>query len=484
MKRFKRLYLLVGVLALVCVLTFAVSRHESRKEAIRASGEVVLELSPDSVQTLSWDCEDTGFSFHREDGAWTYDDDAAFPVDQDKIASLLSYFDQMGAAFTIEDAEDLGMYGLDDPLCTIDLTLDDDQAYTITLGDFSTMDSQRYVSIGDGNVYLVQNDPLDAFDVELRDLIDQDDVPYLSQTRSVTFSGEQNYTVTYAEDSPDAWNDEDLFFTTRDGETIPLDTYRVEDYLSAITSLDLTNYVTYTADGEMLAQLGLDDPQLVIEVDYVDEDDDSGQVLTFQLSVSRDPEELAAAQADQDQQDQQTQDQGTGDTSETEEEEEEITAYARVGDSKILYQITGEEYTALMAAAYDDLRHQEVLPVDFEEMTQLDITLDGESYTITAQGDEDDRTYLLGEEEVDLEDVLYAMECLSADSFTDQSPTGKEEIRFTLTSSRESVGTVEVALYRQDGSCCLAQVNGQSVSLIPRDQVVDLTEAINAIVLG
>ena len=148
------------------------------------------------------------------------------------------------------------------------------------------------------------------------------------------------------------------------------------------------------------------------------------------------------------------------------------------------YQITGEEYTALMAAAYDDLRHQEVLPVDFVEMTQLDITLDGESYAIAAQGDEDDRTYLLGEEEVDLDDVLYAMECLTADSFTDQSPTGKEEIRLTLTSSRASVGTVEVALFRQDGSFCLAQVNGQSVSLIPRDQVVDLMEAVNAIVLG
>ena len=484
MKRFKRLYILLGVLAAACVVTFAVSRYETYKEDIRASGETVLSLSPDSVQTLSWDYDGTTLSFHRsEEGTWVYDEDDAFPVDQEKMGNLLSLFEQMGAAFTIEDAEDLGMYGLDDPLCTIELTLEDGQAYTITLGDFSTMDSQRYVSIGDDNVYLVQTDPLESFDVELRDLIDQDDVPYLSQAREIRFSGEESYTVTYQEDSPDARNDEDLFFTDRDGKTVPLDSYRVEDYLSAITSLDLTNYVTYTADEEMLAQLGLDDPQLVIAVDYLDEDDDSGQVQTFQLSISRDPEELAAAQSSQDQS---SQDQAADDGSDSdgEAEEEEITAYARVGASKILYQITGEEYTALMAAGYDDLRHQEVLPVDFEEMTHLDITLDGESYTITAQGSGDDRKYLLGEEEVDLEDVLYAMEDLTADSFTDQSPTGKEELRFTFTSSRESVGSMEVALYRQDGSFCLAQVDGESVSLIPRDQVVDLIEAINAIVLG
>ena len=344
MKRFKRLYLLTGILAAACLLTFAVSQYESRKEAIRESGETILDLSQDSVQTLSWDCGDSQFSFHRgEDDTWIYDGDEAFPVDQEKLSSLLSLFSPLSSSFIIEEPDDLGAYGLNSPECTIDLTLEDDQAYTITLGDFSTMDAQRYVSIGDGNVYLVPTDPLDLFDVELRELIDQDDVPYLSQTREIRFSGEQNYTVTYAEDSSDAQNDEDLFFTTRDGETVPLDTYRVEDYLSAITSLDLTNYVTYTADEDMLSQLGLDDPQLVIEVDYLDEDDDSGQVLTFQLSVSRDPEELAQAQAAQTQED--------SDASEEEAEEEEITAYARVRDSQILYQIAGEGRAALRAAA-------------------------------------------------------------------------------------------------------------------------------------
>lgn len=45
------------------------------------------------------------------------------------------------------------------------------------MGDYSSMDSERYVSIGDGNVYLVQNDPLDQFDAVLSDMIDHDDVP-------------------------------------------------------------------------------------------------------------------------------------------------------------------------------------------------------------------------------------------------------------------------------------------------------------------
>ncbi len=368
------------------------------------------------------------------------------------------------------------MYGLDDPVCTINLTLDEEQTYTITLGDFSTMDSQRYVSIGDGNVYLVQTDPLDYFDLELRDLIDQDDVPYLSQAQEIRFSGAETYTVTYEEDSPNAYCEEDRYYTQQDGEALPLDTDRVEDYLNLISYLDLTNYVTYTADDEMLAQLGLDDPELVISVDYVEEDEQGNEVAsTFQLSVSRDPEERQAAQEAQAEESQ---------ADEDSEEEEEITAYARVGDSQILYQITGEEYTSLMAASYDDLRHLEVLPVDFEKMTSLDISLDGADYTITVQGDEDDPTYLLGEEEVEFDDVLSELSGLSADSFTQEAPTGQEEIRLTVHLDREELPSMEVVLYRYDGSFCLAQVDGQSVSLVPRSDVVDLIEAVNAIVLN
>ena len=480
MKRFKRLYVLMGILLAVCVVTLAVSQYETYKEDIRNSDEIILELSPDSVQSLSWEYDSQTLAFHREEEIWTYNEDAAFPVDQEKIGDLLSLFEQFGVSFIIEDPEDLGMYGLDDPVCTINLTLDDEQTYAITLGDFSTMDSQRYVSIGDGNVYLVQTDPLDYFDVELRDLIDQDDVPYLTDVQEIRFSGTETYTVTYEEDNPNAYCEEDRYYTQKDGDTLPLDTDRVEDYLNLISYLDLTNYVTYTADDEMLSQLGLDDPELVISVDYTQEDEDGNEVAsTFQLSVSRDPEERQAAEEAKAEADQ-------SDDAQTDEdsEEEEITAYVRVGDSQILYQITGDEYTALMAASYDDLRHLEVLPVDFEKMTSLDVTLDGTDYTITVQGDEEDPTYLLGEEEVEFDDVLSALSGLSADSFTQEQPTGQEEIRLTVHLDREELPSMEVVLYRYDGSFCLAQVDGQSVSLVPRSDVVDLIEALNAIVLN
>lgn len=65
---------------------------------------------------------------------------------------------------------DYGQYGLDDPICTIHITAGDTD-YEILLGNYSTMDSQRYVSTGDGNVYLASSDPLSSFNCTIRDLI-------------------------------------------------------------------------------------------------------------------------------------------------------------------------------------------------------------------------------------------------------------------------------------------------------------------------
>ena len=121
MKRAKRLYVLLGVLAVVCIAAFAVVKHEEQQEEIRNSGETVLEIDPETVDSLSWEYEAEDLAFHR-DGTWQYDADAAFPVSEEKIQELLEPFRALEAAFVIEEVTDYSQYGLDDPVCTICLS--------------------------------------------------------------------------------------------------------------------------------------------------------------------------------------------------------------------------------------------------------------------------------------------------------------------------------------------------------------------------
>lgn len=486
MKRAKKLYILLGVLVAVCAITFGVSRYQTRQEEIKNSGEVILEVPTDSVESLSWDVGDRSFSFHKEttegdtdsESIWIYDEDDVFPVDKTKINNLLSCFESLTAAFVIENPEDLGQYGLTDPSCTINFS-DGETSYTVLLGDYSPMDSQRYVSIGDGNVYLVSEDPMEEFDVELSKMLDDDDIPYLEEegtTTSIRFSGEINYEITYEADSDNTYRTDDVYFTEQNGRQVPLDSTRVSDYLHEVSFVFPDEYVTYKATDEDLAACGLDNPQLVIEADYNTEDEDGNTVSnSFTMSISRDPDELAKAQSS---------DAETTSEDEADTETEEITAYMRIGDSKIIYRLSGEDYETLMAAGYNDLRHTEVLPADFADIAQIDISLEGTDYTITSEGDAEERTYFYEDEELDIADLQSAMQTLTADSFTDEQPTEKEEIHLTLHLDLEGEPSAEIGLYRYDGSYCLAVVDGTPMCLVQRSYVVDLIEAVNAIVLS
>ena len=67
MKRSKRLCILLGVLAVACVATFALSRYQAHQEQIETSGEVVLEIPVDSVQALSWEYDGEELADDTED---------------------------------------------------------------------------------------------------------------------------------------------------------------------------------------------------------------------------------------------------------------------------------------------------------------------------------------------------------------------------------------------------------------------------------
>lgn len=486
MKRSKRLYILLGILAVVCAGTYGVLRYEERKEQISNSEEVVLEIASDDVTGLSWEYNSETLSFHKDE-TWSYDEDEAFPVSEDKINELLDMFQEFSVSFIIEEVEDYGQYGLDDPVCTITVETAD-ETYEIQLGDYSTMDSERYVSIGDGNVYLVQEDPLDSFDAVLSDMIENDETPSFgsAEVTQIQFAGSEEYEITYEENSTNTYCAEDVYFAERDGETRPLDTSNVDSYLSTISGLTLTDYVTYNATEEELASYGLDDPDLTVTVQYTpEEDEDIGEneavAQTFVLNISRDPEEAAAAEEEAED----TAESGSAESSDTQSDEtEEITAYVRVGDSQIVYQLTTDQYNSLTAASYNDLRHQEVLTADFDDIQQIDISLEDQEYTITVKEEDDSKTYYYGEEELDISDFQSALEALTADSFTDEAPADKEEIGLTLHLDNENYPEVTVELYRYDGNDCLAVVDGEPVSLVERSYVVDLIEAVNAIVLN
>lgn len=460
MKRSKRLWILLAVCAGVFLAAFAVSRVEERAEKIRTSGETVLAVDPETVTALSWKTGDKSFSFRREEG-WAYGEDENFPVSSDAVLERLEPFADLAAAFIIEEPESLADYGLKEPECTVTLETAE-KTWEIRLGTTSAIDEQRYFSIGDGKVYLAQTDMRELFDAGLPEMIQNDTIPALENVTGIRVSGKEEFTVAYREDGS-SLRQEDVYYAQKDGAQLPLDTDLVESFLNDIRYLTLEEYVTYHASDEELAACGLDDPEITAEVTYSPEE---GQTEVFTLSVSRDP------------------------AAETEEDAEEtVNAYARIGQSGILYKISSSYGTRLTGTGLDTLRHQEVFPGDFADVTRLEFTLDGSGYTLSCltEGGETEtdgdgnRVFRFQEDEADTAGLEAALSGLTAVRFTDEAPSGKEELRLTATFA--SGETAALALYRYDGESCLAVVDGAPLALVSRADAMKLVEAVYAIVL-
>ncbi len=454
MPKKKKIYILLSILAVVCIATVIVSNTEQKKEDIKTNGEVVLEIKPSEVTSLSWTIASNTLSFTKDE-SWLYDDDNAYPLDNTKISDLLGIFKQFSSTYIIENVTDYAQYGLSNPICTINISTSDN-SYTIKLGDVSKMDSQRYVDIGDGNVYLATSDPYDSYNIELSSLILNDEIPSMKEVTSISFSGNQNYTINKSEGTSICEDDE--YFV----DDKSLDNDLVDDYISTIKNLDLYDYVTYNVSDEELEEYGLSNPELTININYTSKDNEENQNLT--LYVSSNVEELEKY----------------NNASDDQKDEDAVTRYIRVNDSKIIYSISSTKYNTLTSNSYDDLRHQEIFPGDFDSVTSIDIVLDGNDYTFIKDGD----NFKYNDEEIELTSFRNAFTSLSVNSFTNDTNSNQKEVSITLNLDNKNYPTYKMDFYRYDGTSCLVYVDDNPYAYVNRSDVVSIIEAINTIVLN
>ena len=462
MKKNKKLYILLSILAGMCIITLIATNIEKKSEEIKNSGESILEIDIDTVNGLSWNIadEERSLAFHKDDN-WIYDEDTNFPVDKEKIEDALSIFESFAADFIIENVENFEQYGLENPQADISIETDD-KTYEINIGDYSKMDSERYVSIGDGNVYLMKEDPMDTFDKELKDFIKDDEIPDFEGVASIKFEGEVNSDIVLNEKGTNPYNEEDVYFETYNEKFIPLDTDSIDKYLGKIENLDLNKYVTYNVTDDELDKYGINSPDLLININYNEMDEDENSIAKgFKLTVGSNIEELGE-----------------------DPDEEDILGYIRINESKIIYEIPGYDYNALIEDAGDELRHKNIIPADTKDISSIDVLMDNNKYHIVNDKKGEDVRFIYNDKEIENFDFEESLTLLNATSFTEDKPTGEKELSLLVSVDSNASPQITIDIYRYDGESCLVTVDGNSLAYINRDNVIDLKEAVNGFVLA
>ncbi len=477
MTRGKKLVSLLAVLVVLIGATFAAIRLIPDEDSTleEDTGTSIFALNAASVSELTWDYGDETLTFVSTDGEWSYAADDTFPLNSTYLDTMVTTLSDVIATKTIDAPDDLSQYGLEEPVCTVSVTAGDTTKFLI--GDESSMGGERYISLGDGNVYLVDSSILDSFTYGLYDIVQMESIP--AMTNVIDFrveSAEQNLLLEYIEDGGLAYSDSYVWFLHDGDNYLTLDTELTGDFVGTITGLNWSECVSYNASNELLAEYGLDTPSATVTVDYIESvevetntsDDEGNSVYETQEHETSFVLEIGSYT--------------------------DSYCYARLSDSNMVYLIDASVGDVMLYTSYSELLPDEVLVMDWDTVTAIDITLDGQTYKIKKSleetADDDGNTteayvYKLdGEELTDVSFLDDLTEMVSTGSATGLTPERGAEISFTFYRDTETFSEVTLTFYQYDSSSCLVGLNNETRLFVAREDVVSVVEAVNSFCLG
>lgn len=268
------LVLLLGVLLLMILLYCLVI---NKKEAEEVKEEVInlTTLESDRVTEISYTINGTTLSYSKSDDTWFDESDNKAPVNQDYITNMLSKISNLSAdKIVVEEAEDLGEYGLDKPTMMINVTSDDKTTVELSIGDSLGVGSGYYAKLADKNtVYAVAEDIYSAFNHTQTEMLLIEEFPEITTTNitkiSVTKDNNPIFKADYDQSAADAgeyyaWKISKPYKTIQKGDPTKFDSY-FESY----SSVSLSECVDYK--GSDLSKYGLDNPSATIDLSYYTE---------------------------------------------------------------------------------------------------------------------------------------------------------------------------------------------------------------------
>lgn len=263
----------VGVLVVLSGAYVGVKTYVAKQEA--ADAESAEEENPEIISIASADVKSIKFvidkkevTFEKDGDSWVKSDETGFPVDQDKIDTLVSSLNSIKAERTLENVEDASEYELDQPENTITVTTEDGETTVIQLGMENDSTSQEYIDLNEDSstVYVVSNSTFSSFEGTLYDFAKSGVFPTVdsSTVSKISVDGKDSSYVV-EKDENNFWN------ITGNGETEKADSAKATSLASTLSSVAYASFVNYNCAEDELSQYGLDKPYAEITVDYQEE---------------------------------------------------------------------------------------------------------------------------------------------------------------------------------------------------------------------
>lgn len=251
MKRRIRAMALLAALTLLCGC--------GKKEAQPQQEDMAVNIVPvEGVTALELCDGEVTLRFARTDDTWHWVDDGTFPLDQNAVAALLALPSSLAAAEPVQGQGELSGYGLETPKKYVTATADGADS-TIYVGS-QTSDGRWYVLTPDGVVRLAAQADGEALSRSIYDMAVLPELPAITEENliSLTLTGAEGKQVTFSVDESGV---------RRSGARDV--TEKTASLVDELGKLAVTACVDYDPADGAAAVCGLDVPEAILAVNYV-----------------------------------------------------------------------------------------------------------------------------------------------------------------------------------------------------------------------
>lgn len=446
--------------------------------------ETVFKIDAADISNIEIVSGENTFDFSHEDDTWNYVQDEKFPLSESSILDKVSGLTSVSSDRIIENPENLGDYGLEDPEVTATITDTEGETTKLALGSTNDAVSGCYMSLNDdtSKIYLVDTSLKTNLEFSLSDIAEKEDIPSITGTTitSVTIQKPEGTARLYQDSSSETgWTFADI-----DGTTVPADSSLVSTYTGNFSTLSWTDYVTY--DLNDLGSYGLDNPS-VITVDYKveEEAEDSG-------SEDADTEDTATEKSSQD---------STEDT----DEDSTVTVdkqmvmllgsqtadgnyyYGKLQDESCIYTIGVSTIQGITDIEKEDFLSKKVADYSFADLDTVTFTRNGSTYvaskeTVEKENEDGETTeetkYLINDKEIETTDFNSFYNLITAMTWQSQDenaqPSGDPDISINF--HKEGGINVTVDYYSYDTNFYLVIDSKGNRSMVNKMDVKELLE--------
>lgn len=230
-----------------------------KKEAQPQQEDMAVNIVPvEGVTALELCDGEVTLRFARTDDTWHWVDDGTFPLDQDAVAALLALPSSLAAAEPVQGQGELSGYGLETPKKYVTATADGADS-TIYVGS-QTSDGRWYVLTPDGVVRLAAQADGEALSRSIYDMTVLPELPAITEENliSLTLTGAEGKQVTFSVDESGV---------RRSGARDV--TEKTASLVDELGKLAVTACVDYDPADGAAAVCGLDVPEAILAVNYV-----------------------------------------------------------------------------------------------------------------------------------------------------------------------------------------------------------------------